>query len=105
MAKLGPNTPAAIAQRIADRTSDAYSVDRYKSWALVAEKLLRRGYREREVEAILRSKWTRWAADGHSAPHGKVPASAMIDYLNREVKRIGVDALQAQVDALVAGTL
>lgn len=48
---------------IAERTLDAYSVGRYVSWSACAELLLDRGYSEEETEAILRSKWMRWAAD------------------------------------------
>lgn len=48
---------------LAERTRDAYSVDRYVSWSACAEMILLLGYSEDEAEAILRSKWMRWAAD------------------------------------------
>lgn len=40
-----------------------YSEDRYRSWVAVAKMLLRRGYTPIQAEAIMRSKWTRWASD------------------------------------------
>lgn len=52
-----------MAREIAERTSDAYSFDRYASWPACALMLARRGFTAREIEAILRSKWTRWAGD------------------------------------------
>jgi hypothetical protein len=59
-------TPTAAA--LADQTADAYSFDNYGpiAWRACARLLLRRGYSAREAEAILRSKWMRWAADGAS---------------------------------------
>lgn len=51
------------ARALAERTEDAWSWGRYRSWAACARLLLARGYSDREAEAILRSKWTRWAAD------------------------------------------
>lgn len=54
------------ANKIAEATQDAYSFSRYgqKAWAASCRMLLRRGYDVRQIEAIMRSKWTRWAADG-----------------------------------------
>lgn len=69
--------PTKLAKAIADRCSDAYSSDRYNSWAAVAQTCLDMGYDEREAEAIMRSKYTRWAADSSGAPYGKVPAHAL----------------------------
>lgn len=71
------------AKKIADETQDAYSADRYNSWEQVAKVLLKRGYDARQTEAIMRSKWTRWAADASSKPYGKVPAKAVLDFLDK----------------------
>jgi hypothetical protein len=53
------------ALRVASRTANAYSFDRYGevSWRACALLLLRRDFSEQETEAILRSKWMRWAGD------------------------------------------
>src|SRR5262245_10448041 len=53
------------AQRLAEQTADSYSHDNYgeQRWLAATHMLLKRGYTERQAEAILRSKWTRWAAD------------------------------------------
>lgn len=55
----------ALAKTIAMRADDAYSRDRYSdaSWWSCAALLLRRGFRENEVEQVLRSRWMRAAAD------------------------------------------
>lgn len=46
-------------------TNDAYSWDRYgdRYWRKVVDGLNDRGYDAQEIEAILRSKWMRWAID------------------------------------------
>lgn len=67
-------TTPTLKQRAADlaeKTSDAYSADAFgNSWTATCAMLLRRGYTEREAEAILRSKWTRWARDMDSKYEG-----------------------------------
>ena len=54
------------AKDLASKTSDAYSSDRFKNWSAVIQALLNLGYSEIETEAIVRSKWTRWACDHDS---------------------------------------
>jgi len=51
------------ASELATKTSDAYSFHSYRSWRACAKLLLGRGYTPVEAEAILRSKWMRWASD------------------------------------------
>lgn len=70
------------AQLVAARCSNAYSVRRYRSWASVARALLQRGYNEQEAEGIMRSKYTRWAADSHGGKYGTVPGKAILDYID-----------------------
>ena len=44
--------------------SDAYSTYGYKNgWSGCIRMLRARGYNDREIEAVIRSKWTRWARD------------------------------------------
>ena len=63
-----PASPADV-RDLAVRTADAYSADRYASWVACARLLVTvRGYSLREAEAILRSKWMRWAADVQRGP-------------------------------------
>lgn len=54
---------------ISDRTQDAYSFSNYGeySWKLVIRWLLKKGYDEQAIEAILRSKYMRWAYDMSAA--------------------------------------
>lgn len=67
----------AEAKRVAEQCADAYSYDRYRSWTAVALALLTHGYTARETETIMRSKVTRWAADG-THPYGKTPARVVL---------------------------
>jgi hypothetical protein len=76
-------TKAQVAEKLAERTKDAWSTRYYASWTAVAKALLRRGYTPIAAEAILRSKLTRWAADKSTAPHGRVPARDLLSYLDR----------------------
>lgn len=78
------------AKDLATATADAYSADAYRSWAAVAQAVLGFGKAERghglteaQTEAVLRSKWTRWARDHWEGPHryGRYPAEAVIEYL------------------------
>lgn len=67
--RLAPSTSAkprsAQAHRLAERTRDAYSFDRYgmASWRACCTLLLQRGYSEKLAEALLRRRCTRVAAD------------------------------------------
>lgn len=70
------------AKDIAERTQDAYSADRFASWSAVAQVLLDRGYNEAETIEIMRSKWTRWAADRSNASYGKATSTHMIAWLD-----------------------
>jgi hypothetical protein len=88
-----------IAERVANRTQDAYSVDRYRSWLACAKLLHGRGYTEREIETIMRSKIMRWAADWSSKPHGRATAADLASYLDREPLR------QETLDRWVIATL
>ncbi len=76
----------ADAARIAASCADAYSADRYASWAGCARLLARRGYDAREIEALLRSKHLRWAGDvwGGAGNYGRLPVKALGAYLDRE---------------------
>ena len=94
-----PQVDSKAATAIAERCSDAYSVGRYRSWSAVAKMLARRGFDAREIEAILRSKWTRWAADwSHNPRYGQATAADLDRFLNTDHN------LQQSVRALVAET-
>lgn len=70
------------AKRVAERCSDAYSANRYYSWTEVAKALLVRNYDEFMTEAIMRSKFTRWAADTSENSYGKAPSRVLVEYLD-----------------------
>lgn len=75
---------SSMAAQLAERTANAYSADRYRSWKAVAALLLRRGYTMEEAEAIMRSKWMRWAADSMPHEYGRVPALAIAKFLDSD---------------------
>lgn len=89
---------SVVARQIAEQTSDAYSFDRYGSWLACATLLVRRGYSVDECEAILRSKWMRWAADASSNRYGRCSSADLARYLDKQTN------LKARVRELVVGT-
>lgn len=73
------------AKDIAEKCKNAFSALAYRSWAAVAQALINRGHTDREIEAILRHKYTRWARDAAEKNHrwGRYPAYVVVDYLNK----------------------
>jgi hypothetical protein len=71
-------------QELADKCSDAYSADRYNhGWLPSIKMLRRRGYDDHEIEAILRSKHTRWAGDSSKHPNGLITSSDLARYIDK----------------------
>lgn len=105
MTATTPNARALrkMSQAVADKTADAYSFDRYSTWRGCAWLLALRGYNARQIEAILRSKWMRWAADRFNR-HDRIPARAIIEFIDDAVKARSADAIAREVEELVAGT-
>lgn len=77
---------------IAERTQDAYSYPRYVSWIGCVILLSKRGLDERQIEAILRSKWMRYAAD--NAMFGDATSGDLRRWLHSN------NITQHQIDAL-----
>lgn len=77
-------TPMTVADidRLTEATADAYSFDRYRNWRACAALLSQRGYTYEEAECILRSKWTRWAADNSANPYGRVSSTDLAHFLD-----------------------
>lgn len=90
------NRPSA--SDLAASTADAYSFNTYgaRQWAACALMLVCRGYNAVEVDAILRSKLMRLAADSRTG------RKAMLSDLNRFLDSLGAD-LQGHVDDYVLG--
>jgi hypothetical protein len=92
------------ARQLAERTADAYSYDRYgaQNWERVARLLLKRGYTSRQAEAIMRSKWMRWAGDSAAGRYryGAVRAKAVAEWLDK----YNPNHLSGDLNELVAGT-
>ncbi len=92
---------AARADRLAEKTADAYSWDSYgeRGWRAAIKMLLRRDYSDAQIEAVMRSKWTRWAGDQASKSDrvNSADLARLIDAQNPE-------AWWSEVAELVAGT-
>ena len=72
------------AKALAEKTSGAYSFDRFRNWDAVIQSVLNLGYNEMETEAIVRSKWARWACDhdtGFGGRYGYHTSTAMVRFL------------------------
>lgn len=53
----------------AEQLADAYSSDRYRNgWSASIKALRAFGCTDKQIEAVIRSKWTRWAADHSNKP-------------------------------------
>jgi hypothetical protein len=74
--------PKFDVEEMASRTGDAYSADGYTSWLACVRLLARLGYDEWQTEAILRSKWTRWARDSWDG-RGTPTSNALRNFLVR----------------------
>lgn len=60
-----------------------YSLDNYGGdWTACIKMLRKRGMSDREIEAVLRSKWTRWAADASSKSYGKANSADLARFLD-----------------------
>jgi hypothetical protein len=78
---VGNRSKKERAANIAMRTESAYSFDRYANWTAVAKALTDLGLKDVECEAIMFSKWMRWAADSDISRYGRVPARAIVRYI------------------------
>lgn len=87
------------AKELAEKTSGAYSYDRFKNWDAVIQVCLDLGYSEMETEAIVRSKWTRWACDHDTGRGGRYGY-----HTSKALERFLEGTTQAEIDALVYET-
>ena len=70
-------------QELNENLQDAYSTDNYNgNWSPSIKMLRKRGYDDRQVEAIIRSKWTRWAADGSDKSYGHTNSADLSKFLD-----------------------
>jgi hypothetical protein len=82
---------------LAERLSDAYSTDSYRNgWSGCIRMLRKRGYTDANIEAILRSKWTRWAGDHSDKRYGYYTSMDLARFLDSDSNAI----TREQVDAL-----
>lgn len=91
------------AKQLSAQTSDAYSYDNYAAgeWTKACQILLNRGFDAEEVEAIMRSKWTRWAHDMSGHDYGETSALDLMTFIDDGRN----NCTKANVRKLVEGTL
>jgi hypothetical protein len=85
--------------RLFEETCSGYSFDRYGegNWRASIRMLLDRGFDHRATQAIMLSKWTRWAGDA-AGKDSRVNSLDLARFIDSQR-----DVL-AQVDELVVGT-
>jgi hypothetical protein len=90
-----------VATQIAQDTQDAYSADRYGviEWTHAADLCLRRGMTPAQVNAVLRSKHMRYAADVSIDPENPTA-----DDLGRFMANYPLHFTTPALNALVEGT-
>lgn len=85
----------------AEELADAFSTDRYRGgWGGCISMLRKRGYSDRQIEAIIRSKWPRWAGDMSDRAYGQLTSTDLAKFLDTMPAQKRSDA----VLDLVAGT-
>jgi len=92
-----------MAEQVARETEDAYSYDRYtpSGWRQCCLMLAKRGYGPKAIEAIMRSKWTRWAGDSdEKRRYGQLNSKT----LERFMDSMGPRELEREVNNLILGT-
>lgn len=87
-------------EELSEKTSDAYSYDRYNSWSACIKALRKAQYNDMQIEAILRSKWTRWAADSSDKSYGKSSSVDLMKYINENETLESVEELTKETFAL-----
>lgn len=87
------------AKAIAERTSGAYSFDRYRNWDSVAAALIGAGFTAAETEAIMLSKWARWAADSYDR-YENIPAKALVNFAKAQTRN-ELNSLVAETFAII----
>ena len=69
-------------------------------WSASIRMLRKRGYDDRQIEAIIRSKWTRWAGDCSNKDYGRVTSADLARFLDDPRNECTLE----EVNLLVAGT-
>lgn len=96
-ASMQGGAPSQWANKLAEKCADAYSTDRYGGdWGYIVRSLWSMGLDEREIEAVIRSKWTRWVADDEPSTVRRTRAYKLCAF----VYKMG----QEKLDELVRGT-
>lgn len=86
-------------KQLAEQLSDAYSTNAYNNgWSGCVRMLRARRFNDKQIEAIIRSKWTRWAADRSDKPYGRVTSADLSRFLD------GTRNLLSEVDKLTRET-
>ena len=65
----------------AEELADAYSTDSYGDWKSCIRALRKFGCNDNQIEAVIRSKFTRWAKDRSKDPNKKTTSSDLMRYI------------------------
>ena len=70
---------------LVEKTENAYSFNRYgeSNWRECIKMLADKGLNADEIEAVMCSKWTRWAGDMSNNPYGNVTAQDLAKYIRQ----------------------
>lgn len=105
---MAKNLTPEQAAEIARQTEDAYSFDAYtpEGWRQCCLMLAKRGYDARQIEAVMRSKWTRWAGDNDSdrKRYGQYNSTTLARFIDEMIAKRGIRKVNAEIADLVVGT-
>jgi hypothetical protein len=80
--------------KLEEQLSSAYSTDRYRNgWRACIKMLYNHGLSIDNIEAVICSKWTRWAADASKARYGYCTAKDLERFMDSN-KDCGWDAVE-----------
>lgn len=79
------------------KTLYGYSVSSYgvTNWTMCLRMLMRRGYTDAQIIAIMLSKWTRWASDNKESLRGRATSRDLESFMKGQSAK--------SIDDLVAG--
>jgi hypothetical protein len=73
-------------ETLVEKTEGGYSYDRYANWTGCIKALIKVGFTDEQVEAIMLSKWTRWAADAGGKRYGAATAKDLLTFIDKQGK-------------------
>ena len=92
-------------KKFALELADAFSTDNYSNgWSASIKMLRKHCLNDREIEAIIRSKWTRWACDQAGKAYGRHTSRDLERFLFKEDGQLNTRNLGCDLATLVRET-